>query len=173
MTPKQQRFVDAYVVVWNATQAAIQAGYPSASAAQQGYRLLRNVQIRRTIADRTTKISADCDVSASRVTLELRRLGFYDIRRCFDAQGRLLLPHHIDGETAAAIQAIEVVTRSVDGGEVEYVHRIRFAEKKGPLELLGKRTGALTPETVAPSEEVQRIIFELRDLGAPSNKSGI
>jgi phage terminase small subunit len=113
-------------------------------------------------------------VSAARVTLELRRLGFYDIRRCFDAQGRLLLPRNIDSETAAAVQSIEVVTRSVDGGEVEYVHKIRFAEKKGPLELLGKRTGALTPDAPSSSgDSIRRVIFEYEQADAPSNKTGV
>jgi phage terminase small subunit len=45
MTPRQQRFVDEYLLDLNATQAAIRAGYRARTAEQQGPRLLGNVEI--------------------------------------------------------------------------------------------------------------------------------
>jgi phage terminase small subunit len=45
MTPRQQRFVDEFLVDLNATQAAIRAGYSARTAEQQGPRLLGNVEI--------------------------------------------------------------------------------------------------------------------------------
>ncbi|MFA9203068.1 MAG: terminase small subunit, partial [Flavobacteriales bacterium] len=42
-TAKQQRFIDEYLIDFNATQAAIRAGYSSDTAKQQGSRLLSNV----------------------------------------------------------------------------------------------------------------------------------
>ena len=45
MRPRQQRFVDEYLLDLNATQAAIRAGYSARTAEQQGPRLLGNVQI--------------------------------------------------------------------------------------------------------------------------------
>jgi phage terminase small subunit len=45
LTPKQQRFVQEYLVDLNATAAARRAGYSEQTAEQQGYRLLRNVQV--------------------------------------------------------------------------------------------------------------------------------
>lgn len=53
LTPKQQRFVDEYLVDLNATQAAIRAGYSDASAksvAVQASRLLSNANVRGAIA---------------------------------------------------------------------------------------------------------------------------
>lgn len=49
MTPKQAAFVAEYLVDKNATQAAIRAGYSKKTAASQGERLLRNVEIRAAI----------------------------------------------------------------------------------------------------------------------------
>jgi phage terminase small subunit len=43
MTPRQQRFLDEYLVDLNATQAAIRAGYSTRTANEQGARLLANV----------------------------------------------------------------------------------------------------------------------------------
>lgn len=64
MTPKQKTFVDEYLLDLNATRAAIRAGYSPRTAEQQGYRLLRNVQVANAVkaaqaarADRTRKHS--------------------------------------------------------------------------------------------------------------------
>ena len=43
LTPKQQRFVDEYLIDLNATQAAIRAGYSEKTAQEQSSRLLSNV----------------------------------------------------------------------------------------------------------------------------------
>lgn len=48
-TTKQQRFIDEYLIDFNATQAAIRAGYSEDTAKQQGSRLLTNVDVRAAI----------------------------------------------------------------------------------------------------------------------------
>lgn len=53
MTPKQQRFVDEYVVLRHARQAAIGAGYPARTAAAMGCKLLRKPHIQAAIAARS------------------------------------------------------------------------------------------------------------------------
>lgn len=45
MNPKQQRFVEEYLVDLNATQAAIRAGYSAKTAYSHGQRLLKDVEI--------------------------------------------------------------------------------------------------------------------------------
>ncbi len=49
LTPKQQRFVDQYLIDVNAKQAAIRAGYSAKTAEVQGCRLLRKVQVQQSI----------------------------------------------------------------------------------------------------------------------------
>lgn len=49
LTPKQQLFVDEYLIDLNATQAAIRAGYSPKTANEQGARLLVNVSISQAI----------------------------------------------------------------------------------------------------------------------------
>ena len=51
LTPKQQRFVDEYLIDLNATQAAIRAGYSPKTANEQGARLLVNVSISAAIKE--------------------------------------------------------------------------------------------------------------------------
>lgn len=65
LTPRQQRFVDEYLVDLNATKAAIRAGYSEQTANQQGARLLANVNIQEAVRvareeqSIRTKINAD------------------------------------------------------------------------------------------------------------------
>ena len=49
LTPKQQLFVEEYLIDFNATQAAIRAGYSENTAYSQGPRLLDNVEIQMEI----------------------------------------------------------------------------------------------------------------------------
>ena len=51
LTGKRARFAEEYSVDLNATQAAIRAGYSEKTAASQGERLLRNVEIAAAIAE--------------------------------------------------------------------------------------------------------------------------
>ena len=51
LTPKQQLFVDEYLVDLNATQAAIRAGYSPKTANEQAPRLLVNVSIQKLISE--------------------------------------------------------------------------------------------------------------------------
>ena len=65
LTPKQERFVQEYLLDLNATQAAIRAGYSGKTANEQGSRLLANVSvseaIRRAMQERSkrTEITQD------------------------------------------------------------------------------------------------------------------
>ena len=45
LTPKQQRFVEEYLIDLNATQAAIRAGYSEKTADSIGLQLLRKTQV--------------------------------------------------------------------------------------------------------------------------------
>ena len=79
------------------------------------------------------------------VESELRRVGFCDPRRLFDQSGRLRSPLDIADDVAAAVQSIEVVTRTVPGqgeaAEVEHTHKIKMHDKLGALKQLGSLYG--------------------------------
>ena len=49
LTPKQQRFVEEYLIDLNATQAAIRAGYSNKTAGQVGYENLRKPEIQQAV----------------------------------------------------------------------------------------------------------------------------
>lgn len=63
--PRQQRFVDEYLIDLNATQAAIRAGYSAKTAQEQGSRLLSNVIVAEFIQvaqqERSERVQIDAD----------------------------------------------------------------------------------------------------------------
>ena len=63
LNPRQQRFVDAYLLDSNATQAAIKVGYSAKTAHVQGCRLLKNVNVQAAVQAGQEAIAEDNAVS--------------------------------------------------------------------------------------------------------------
>ena len=71
MTPKQQRFVDEYLIDLNATQAAIRAGYSEKTAQEQGSRLLSNVMVQKAVTEGQAEHADNCAVTVESLIAEL------------------------------------------------------------------------------------------------------
>lgn len=56
MNSRQKLFVTEYLVDFNATQAAIRAGYSEKTSYSQGQRLLKNVEVKNAIKETREKI---------------------------------------------------------------------------------------------------------------------
>ncbi len=67
LTEKQQRFCDEYLIDYNATQAAIRAGYSEKTAYSQGQRLLKKVEIKTYIDEKLAEISSQKTAEAQEV----------------------------------------------------------------------------------------------------------
>lgn len=78
MTPKQERFVEEYLIDLNATQAAIRAGYSKKTARQIGDENLSKPDIAAAIQERRSELSEKSGVSQERIVEEFCRMGFYD-----------------------------------------------------------------------------------------------
>jgi phage terminase small subunit len=140
LTPKQARFFDEYLIDGNATRAAIAAGVPLKSASVQGSRWLKNEVIAAAIAERQAQRAAKLGATADQVISELAKLAFYDVRHLFDDKGNLKPITQLDDISAAAIAGIDVAEekRDKDTGVLSYTKKVKLADKRGALELLGK-----------------------------------
>lgn len=182
LTPKQAAFVQEYLVDLNATQAAIRAGYSEDTAGAIGHENLNKPEIQFAIQQAMDLRAERTGITVDRVLVELARMGFSDVRQIFTAGGQLKDIASLPAEVAASVQSIEVVTRP--GAEVdesgnrtiEYVHKIKLADKKGPLELLGKHLsvfvdrvehtgkdgGPIETADMTETEVARRIAFALQ-----------
>lgn len=71
---KQIKFVDAYMISANATEAAKLAGYSEKTAQEQGSRLLSNVIIKDEIARRATLGTAKAIVTRDEIIADLKAI---------------------------------------------------------------------------------------------------
>lgn len=78
LTPRQQRFVDAYALLLNATQAAIAAGFAVGSARHTGSRLTTKVHIRAAIDARLKAIHDQFEIDQVEVLKAYHAIAFTD-----------------------------------------------------------------------------------------------
>lgn len=148
MTPKQQRFVEEYMVDLNGTQAAIRAGYSAKTANEIGSRLLTNVNVALALQKAMKERQNRTQITADRVLQELARLAFSDLRRAFNEDGSLKLPQEWDDDTAAAMAGVDTQTTSVSAGDEEAplsltTKKIKVFDKGAALTLAMRHLGML------------------------------
>lgn len=162
MTDKQQRFVEEYMIDFNATQAAIRAGYSPKSAARQGRELLNKPPCAAALARARAELSAKTGVSAERVINQAAAIVFADITQIVDMNTAEVRPE-ATREQRAAIASVKVryipVKREGENGEMEVAHaierEIRFCDKNKPLELLFKHLGLDDKHPGAPGKSAE------------------
>lgn len=80
LNPRQQRFVDEYLVDLNATQAAIRAGYSAKTANEQGSELLAKLSVQAAISEARQRQQDRTQITADRVLVELMNIAVADPR---------------------------------------------------------------------------------------------
>lgn len=135
MTKKQKLFVDEYLIDLNATQAAIRAGYSVSSAKEIACENLTKPNIQEAIAKAMAERSKRTGISQDRVVQELAKLAFVNIADVVDLETGLV-KETATAEDLACIQSIKI--KPTEFGEER---EIKFYDKKGSLESLGKHLG--------------------------------
>lgn len=145
LTPKQERFVQEYLIDLNATQAAIRAGYSVKTADKIGSQLLGKTGVAKAVKAAQVMRSGRTEITADRVLREIARIAFFDPRKMFAADGRPLEVSELDDDTAAAIAGLEVLEEAEGSGRDRVVHgyvkKYRVADKNVALEKLAKHLG--------------------------------
>ncbi|MDF2189298.1 terminase small subunit [Paraflavitalea sp. CAU 1676] len=108
LSDQQIHFCNEYLVDFNASRAAVAAGYSKKTAASIASRLLTKVNIQAYLSKKKEKVAAKLDISMERTLLEIARVAYSDPRRLFDEEGRLKPITELDDDTAAVISHIEV-----------------------------------------------------------------
>ena len=139
---KRDLFVSGYVATHNATQSAIDAGFSARSARTEGWRLLKDADIRAQIQEKTQEIIEANEINAGRIMRELASVGFsriddYD----FDPDGMVKVK---EGRPAHVIGAVSSV--KIKPTEVEF----KLWPKTRALEMMGKQIG-MFPDKVEHS----------------------
>ena len=167
MTPKQQRFVDEYLIDLNATQAAIRAGYSEKTARQVGAENLSKPDIAAAIEAqaqaRSQRTKIDADMVLHGILHNIRRCEQGEVVR--NSRGEPMMVETPDGEQAVAYRYD--ATNALKGYEMLGRHLRLFTDRH-------EHEGAETVtrvELVAPDmepEEASRLYREM--LKEPSKR---
>lgn len=171
LTPKQNQFVAEYTVDFNASAAAIRAGYGEKTAGQVAHKLLRSPQIQEAVKEAISARERRTQITGDRVLAELARIAFSDAsdyvkvkqpgpakKNGIPLQFLVLTPtEELTADQKAAIASVEETKAGI---------KVRTHDKVKALELLGKHLGlftdkiaisAIDPETV---KEVETLIHD-------------
>lgn len=157
LSPKEQLFVSAYSVCWNATRAAIEAGYSVKTAAQIGYELLRKPQIAAAVDALLEARKARYETTADNICRRLAQFAFTDVAELFVPGTTTLLPLTEMGPDArATIAGFEhgytSSTRGRRGNKRtrEAVVKVKHRDAIAALDLMARIRGLLKDAGVAP-----------------------
>ena len=135
ISPRQLRFVGAYIRLGIIKDAAIEAGY---NAQGSHDRLMRNPLIKAALQRRRAWQLEGLDASADRVMAELAALATSDLRDCIDkATGQLKMIHNIPAKARRCISSLKITTFP-DGRTTS---EIKLWNKNAALDTLAKRWG--------------------------------
>ncbi|MBS8227112.1 terminase small subunit [Vannielia litorea] len=143
LTPKQQRFVEEYLVDLNATQAAIRAGYSPKTAEQQGSRLLGNAKVAAAVSEAQAARSERTEITSDWVLTRLADEADADLADLYD-EGMNLKPVHDWPEIwrkglVAGVDVEELFEgRGEDRERIGTVRKLKLSDRVRRIELIGK-----------------------------------
>ena len=141
LTRRRQEFVRQLPIDWNATQAAIRAGYSPRTAYAIGSKLLSFVDVQEALQAETVARAQQMGITQERVLLEIRRIAFAHMGQ-FAVWGQEGLTPLASGELSedqlAAVAEVSD-TRTRQGRQV----RVKLHDKMKALELAARHLGML------------------------------
>jgi phage terminase small subunit len=137
MTPKQERFVEEYLVDLNATQAAIRAGYSARTAREIGRENLDKPDIQAALQTAFAARSKRVEIDQDWVIRRLARIADLDLRKLFAGDGTPRPIHELPEDVAGAIASVDVIKRKDDAEE----YSVRLPDRIRALDLLGRHLG--------------------------------
>lgn len=152
LNDKQQRFVDEYLIDLNATAAYRRAGYTAKGNAAEvnAARLLRNAQVVLAVKEAMKARETRTMITQDRVLQELARIAFFDIRKLYNEDGSMKLPHELDDDAAAVLSGVDISTSLVAGAEEPtsvLTKKAKVFDKGAALTLAMRHLGMLTDKT--------------------------
>ncbi|EJB8497994.1 terminase small subunit [Acinetobacter baumannii] len=135
LTPKQQRFVEEYLIDLNATQAAIRAGYSEKSAQEIGAENLSKPMVAKAIQEALQERKERVQIDADYVLKRLVEIDQMDVLDIMDDQMKILPLRDWPKIWRQYISNIENLELTDADGVFK---KIKWPDKVKNLELLGK-----------------------------------
>ena len=140
LLPRQQRFVEEYLVDLNATQAAVRAGYSERWAGVNADKLLKNTSVAKAVQEGMAARSARTEVTQDWVLRRYVMIAGVDKRQFFYDDGSLKPVSEWTEEMAAAVGSFDAVESGGEGVPV-VLKRLKFLDGKAALDSIARHLG--------------------------------
>lgn len=157
---QHQLFVANYIKTENATKAALAAGYSEKSAATQGSRLLKRLDISGALQAHELKIAKKRSITAENILRELGNIAFFDVRDLYREDGSLKAISELPDHVARAVSSIDN-----DGFKGK---KVRTHSKMEALQLLAKHLNIINSEQESSKVSIIVLPAPVGALAAPS-----
>jgi len=148
LTAKQRRFCEEYVIDWNASRAALAAGYGKKSAEVTGNRNLHKPAVKAYIEEIQKDLAQLAGLSQLRNLNEYKKIAFCSIADLHNTWIERKDFEQLTTEQKAAIESIDTKIEIKDGKhgstEVQYV-KIKLFDKLKALDSINKMLGWNAP----------------------------
>ncbi len=130
LTDLQKKFLYEYLTDFNATQAAIRAGYSKKTAAAAASRLLRNVKVQEELKKIQNEIFTNSEVEIKNIVEHLASIAFYDVNDYLQvAKGNVMTLKDIESLPSCKRKAIKTIKNGKYGIEIDFCDRTKALEK--------------------------------------------
>lgn len=151
LTDKQKRFCEEYVIDWNATRAAITAGYSEKTARSIGQENLTKPDIQLYISEIQNKLEKLSGISALRNLLELKKMAYSNISDFREDWNEAKEWDELTDDQKAALSEVIITTRTEKSGDGEGLAlietiKIKTHDKLKAIDSINKMLGYNAPE---------------------------
>jgi len=140
LTNKMELFCREFVIDYNATNAAIKAGYSVHSATSKGCDLLKDKAVIKKVKELQQEMQKNLGITAENVVAELAKVGFSNIQDFIKPGNSIEDISKMSREKAAAISSVEINQVTVGRKKVTTV-KFKLHNKVEGLEKLGRHLG--------------------------------
>ena len=173
LTSKQERFCYEYCIDFNATQAAIRAGYNKSTAYSIGCENLKKPEVKNRIEEMQANLAQTSGISALRVLKEHEKLAFSNAAKFRNGWITLKEFESLSDEDKACIQEVSTKTIKRTIGdepvEEEFV-KIKLYDKQKSLDSISKMLGFDAPVKQEITGKDGKNLFEGIDLSKLSQE---
>jgi phage terminase small subunit len=141
LAPRQQRFVEEYLVDLNATQAALRAGYSPRTARSQASRMLTCVNVQAALAAAQRAYTHRVHLTQDAVLAEIALLQRSDVTHYhIDDHGNVALAPQAPPDAMRAVSSLKKKITHTDAG-VTYETTITLWSKPAAVKMAGEHLG--------------------------------
>jgi phage terminase small subunit len=161
LTPKQTEFVRQYVLLKDATKAAVAAGYKPDNAASVACRLLQSPSLKREINKSLNRIGKQY---GKQLAVAYEELFHCVTRRGSDfvdpETGRLLPIHELPERALAAIDGIEEEVKTDRHGTETVKRKLKLVNKSNVMDMAFKINGAYAKDEEGNPSTINNILIQ-------------